>query len=273
MPARNAAKTVGLAARSTLAAMPKDAELVIFDDGSTDDTADIVQQISDPRLRLFRSGISVGSGTARSSLLRQSDSRYVASIDADDVSLPWRFALQMRQIASGVSDLSFSSVIRFGQRRLPRPTDPSPQTPPETALILLATNPLFHSTMIASRSALEDVGGYGSAAVAQDYELWLRAASRGKRIVKTSLPVAAYRASNTQISASADYLERVRSSEPVNSSYRSLWELVFECPLPESPLAEELILSRASAVLRPRLQRRLERHIREYGIFPYPRNP
>jgi len=87
MPAFNAARYVADAVQSVIAQSYLDWELVVVDDGSTDETAEIVGGFSDPRIRLLRKE-NGGESSARNVALDVSIGEFIAYLDADDVYLP-----------------------------------------------------------------------------------------------------------------------------------------------------------------------------------------
>jgi glycosyltransferase involved in cell wall biosynthesis len=232
MPAKNAAATIASALRSTLRAAPADAEIVVWDDGSSDATAEVAEAFGSPKVRIYRSELSVGSGAARRSLMDLTDSEFVANMDADDVSLPWRFRLQLRQIQR--ADLVFSPSLRFTESwRSVRLSQPLPVRVADAQVALLLGNPYPHSSMFGRRSAICAAGGYRNLRRAQDYDLWLRCASIGLRLMKHTTPVCAYRQSPHQISAQPGYKDAVWSDERLRESYRSLYLLTRDFSKPD----------------------------------------
>jgi glycosyltransferase involved in cell wall biosynthesis len=223
MPARDAASTITLAIQSVLAHFPKDTQVVVWDDGSTDETAVLASCVDPKRVVVHSHTESQGGGVARQRIIDLTDSEYLVNQDADDISLPWRFKVQKKLLED--SDFAFTAVRRFSdQRPIHRPSLPLSYTPAEVPIALLFHNPLSHPTMIAKRSALEDVGGYSDAPVAQDYELWLRAAAKGKRIRRSAIPSLSYRISENQVSQQKDYANRVIKSMRLVESYADLLE-------------------------------------------------
>lgn len=191
LPVKDGAATILRAARSTLRAMPEDGELLVIDDGSTDGTGEIVAGIADVRIRLIRHERAQGVANSLNAGLRQSDSLLVARMDADDVSLPWRFRIQL--LATETADYVFGSLVLINARgRFVGVADPAPVTPAQAPLHLLLENPFAHPTLVARREALESVGAYRVTPV-EDYDLWLRAAAAGQRLRKLTVPVLAYR--------------------------------------------------------------------------------
>jgi glycosyltransferase involved in cell wall biosynthesis len=221
MPAWNAESTISAALRSTLVAMPKDAEILVYDDASTDGTRRIVRRFSDrtSRVSLIEGSSNVGAGEARNQLLGRSDSEFVAAMDADDVCLPYRFLAYRRQMAE--SHLIFAPIARFGRRTRLHVPRPAPLSSAAMPLALLVLNPVPQSTMIARRDALDGQATYRPGH-AEDYELWLRLAASGVRISFTSIPTVAYRHHPDQATSQPGYEMQVRDNERLTESYRVL---------------------------------------------------
>jgi glycosyltransferase involved in cell wall biosynthesis len=95
MPAYNAAAYIGEAIQSVLDQDFADYELLIIDDGSTDDTVAVVQQFNDARIRLAQQK-NAGVAAALNYGLKLAHSNLVARFDADDICLPGRLRMQYR---------------------------------------------------------------------------------------------------------------------------------------------------------------------------------
>ncbi|MFI7744878.1 glycosyltransferase family 2 protein [Kocuria rhizosphaericola] len=220
MPARNSSATIGLAVKSVLRTFPRDTEVVVWDDASKDETSEVALRAGEGRVQIMSSSRSMGGGVARQKILAATDSEFVVNQDSDDVSLPWRYRLQSQLLED--ADFAFTSTLRFSRWGPGRPSAPLPLDPSDVPIALLIKNPLPHPTMVARRAALADIGGYSGARLAQDYELWLRAARHGKRIRLGGAPGLAYRVSPTQVSRHPEYGRRLADNEQLVISYASL---------------------------------------------------
>ncbi len=78
----------------------KDLEIIIYDDGSTDNTVKIIEQNmkKDPRIKLIKGLINKGVGHARNELLKACITKYACWHDSDDQSQPKRIHSQYNQI-------------------------------------------------------------------------------------------------------------------------------------------------------------------------------
>lgn len=84
MPAYNAAGFIREALDSVLSQRDVDLEVIIVDDASTDDTAEVVQQVGDARCRLLRNSRRRGIGHCHNRVLQESRAPVIAHVDADD---------------------------------------------------------------------------------------------------------------------------------------------------------------------------------------------
>lgn len=200
IPVKNGMPYLPRTISSTLRAMPRNAELLVMDDGSTDGTSGFLSSVRDKRLKVFRNDESVGVASAITTLLGHASSEFVARMDGDDISLPWRFAAQRQSL--GDSDLLFSGAIFVnGQGKPFVPKFEGGISPDAMPLHLLLTNPLMHPTMYGRRSVLEGLGGYQKTP-SEDYDLWLRAAASGARMKRMAyLPTIVYRRHAAQLSS------------------------------------------------------------------------
>nr|WP_228479592.1 glycosyltransferase [Microbacterium atlanticum] len=220
MPVRDAEDTVRSAASSTLRALPQDAELVVIDDASRDGTQLALSSVHDSRLRVITREESGGVASALSLGLESTSSEFVGRMDADDVSLPWRFRYQM--YALKYLDVVFTGIVHFGST-IPRPTDPIYLGPRVFNLTLAIENPFSHPTMLARRSAIESVGGYREV-LAEDYDLWLRIAAAGSRMCRLPLPALMYRHHVGQVTKIQAWRKRALAEPALRESYERFAE-------------------------------------------------
>lgn len=94
MPAYNAEAYIGDAIESVLAQEFADWELIIVNDGSTDQTASVVRRYADPRIRVINQP-NGGEAAARNTALDYMQGQYIAFLDADDLWRPHHLALSV----------------------------------------------------------------------------------------------------------------------------------------------------------------------------------
>jgi glycosyltransferase involved in cell wall biosynthesis len=192
LPAYNAAATIVRAIKSIRAQTFSDWELVIVDDGSTDATPDLVSQLKaeDPRIRLF-SKPHEGLATALNAGIAAAQGPFIARMDADDESMPERFALQVEFLQANAGIGLVSCGVEFGGNRATNAGYAlhvdwinSFLLPEQIELYRFIESPLAHPTVMFRRELADKFGGYRAGDFPEDYELWLRWLDAGVRMVK-----------------------------------------------------------------------------------------
>lgn len=100
MPIFNAGHHLRLAVLSIINQSFKDWELLIFDDGSTDNSVQSLADIDDPRIHIFYDGLNKGLAARLNEAIDMARSQYFARMDQDDVSYPERFSKQLALLHS-----------------------------------------------------------------------------------------------------------------------------------------------------------------------------
>lgn len=175
MPVYNAGHYVRGAVESILRQTFSDFEFFILDDGSTDDTPEIVNRISDERITVVR-GRHEGIVGALNHGLQLASAPFVARADADDVSKANRFAMQYEFLVShpdvGVVSSSYDEIDDRGKYLRTR------WMPVEDQGIrnfFPVFSGLVHPAACYRRNLVLSLGGYSAQAeLNEDYELWLR---------------------------------------------------------------------------------------------------
>ncbi len=104
MPVYNAEEYLRPAIESILEQTFTDFEFLIVDDGSTDCSVEIIHSYTDPRIRLIQQE-NQGCYTARNHAIAEAKGEFLASMDADDISLPTRFERQIEYLQRNESVL------------------------------------------------------------------------------------------------------------------------------------------------------------------------
>lgn len=175
IPAYNAAESIAEAIASALGQTHPADEIIVVDDGSSDDTVAVAVASG---ARVIRQA-NAGPAAARNTGIKATDAEWIALLDADDRWLPLRLALQLRDVADPTVGLIYTGI------NTPRWEAPPP--PPFLDFDLLWTqNRVCTSSVLLRRSAWEAVGGFREdreLSGAEDYNLWLRLAHAGWRLV------------------------------------------------------------------------------------------
>ena len=186
--ARNAEATLTAAVESCLSQTYADLEMVLIDNGSSDETRALMDSFEDPRVRVFFSGGShvdahcLGVENARGGL--------IARMDADDVCHPRRFEKQVALLHAdeslsgctcGVRVCSLGREIGEGFVKYVDWLN-SLQLPEDILRERFIESPVVHPAAMVRKTALLSVGGYQEVEWAEDYDLWLRFLNAGCQI-------------------------------------------------------------------------------------------
>lgn len=98
MPIYNAGRYLRPAVASIVLQTFPDWELIIIDDGSSDNAADGIRDIADPRIRILRDGLNKGLAARLNEAIDLGRGRYFARMDQDDISYPERLARQLTML-------------------------------------------------------------------------------------------------------------------------------------------------------------------------------
>ena len=197
MPVYNGERFLQAAVESILAQTLGDFTLIVVDDASTDGTPDILRSCAagDSRVRIHRLTQNGGAIAARNTGLTLADAPLIATMDADDVSLPQRLERQVSFMDArpdvGVVG-SFVQLIDEAGSRGQVKTYPS--TPGLTAWALFFLNSIAHPTAMVRRSIMQELVGYASGCKGgtEDFEMFTRA-SRITRLANVPEVLVLYR--------------------------------------------------------------------------------
>lgn len=166
-------------------------ELILCDDGSSDNTYDVAFSLAeqDRRIRLLRNHQNMGLNYTLNRCLSCATGTYIARMDGDDLCVPDRFAIELAalntepDIAIVSSDMEhFDESGIWGYVR-------HPEYP--TKMDFLAGSPFCHAPCMVRKEALDAVGGYSvekRLLRVEDYHLWFKlykAGYKGKNIHRT----------------------------------------------------------------------------------------
>ncbi|MDY0747266.1 glycosyltransferase [Paucibacter sp. R3-3] len=224
IPCFNATRYIAATVRSVLAQTGVELEVIVVDDGSTDDSAACVAR-EFPQVRLIRR-TNAGVAAARNAGIAAATGDWVAFCDADDIWLPGKLTAQFEVIAASRGcRMSYTAWYVWTSaepepdpallREIEVETDQSAKWTGATGWLypeLLLDCVVWTSTVLMQRSLLDEVGVFDpDLRIGEDYDLWLRT-SRVTPIERVARPLALYRqhpASITRTTPRDNYRGRV----------------------------------------------------------------
>lgn len=219
MPAYCSAKFISASVDSVKIQTEERWELLISDDGSTDDTINIVQQFqkSDARIHLLTSGRNRGPSQARNAAIAAATGRYIAFLDSDDLWKPEKLERQIAFMQAHDVAFSFSSYDRIDEAggfintyQIAKP---------------VTYRDLLKSCVIGCLTAVYDTEKLGKIYMPdirkrQDFGLWLRILKKVDAAYPLSESLAQYRVRTGSVSAN-----KVTAAQYTWSIYRDVEKL------------------------------------------------
>jgi glycosyltransferase involved in cell wall biosynthesis len=252
VPLYNKAPYVRRALDSITTQTLADFEVIVVDDGSTDDGPSIVAEYGDPRVRIVRQP-NAGPGAARNAGLAQARGEFIAFLDADDEWLPAYLAESVRQLeelgedVSAVSSLYIEHPSGLSKEKMWRKRgiteglqQVTPDSDPRFVVSMLAY--MSPCSTVARAQAIRKWGGFFDrerCTYAEDAFLWLKVLLNEKVAFNLKPLVIFHR----EASALSKNLNRARPIEPFLIDSR---EIEDACPPASRDLLNNILAIRAA---------------------------
>ncbi len=171
----------------------KDWELILVDNGSTDNGREVALnfETKDPRISYieFPHG---GVASAFNFGFKKSKGDVIARMDADDIAFQSRLSEQLKVLGNDGDKLVYSPVKPLGRPRIGwlryLVWQNSQRSSEEILLNRFVEMPVCNPTLMVRKETLIKIGSYDEAQYPEDYEFFLRAAEKGVKIQKTADP-------------------------------------------------------------------------------------
>lgn len=207
MAAYNAEEFIEESIISILNQSFKDFELIIVNDGSTDNTVAIVEQIKDPRIKLVHNPENMGLQATRNRLLDLATGKYIAILDSDDIASPDRLEAQVSFLENH-SEIALcgghAEVIdendQFTGVKYIQPCNETLET------FMLFGNPFVNSTVLFRKKVFLELKGYRDYAPAEDFDLFVRIAAK-HRVANLDKTLVKYRVHQSNVSKKENHLQ------------------------------------------------------------------
>lgn len=224
MPAYNSELYIAEAIQSILNQTYQNIELIIFDDGSSDKTRQVIQGFTDPRIIKVLSDQNYGVVRARNEMIDRTTGKYIALMDADDIADPTRLEKQVSVLETGKYDLCGSAqwVLDEGTGRIKKSKDRFSDADLRALLAVYCS--LCNSAMTGKAEIFKRFKYDTSILTSEDYYLWVQMAAAGFRFLNLPERLITYRRYPAQ--TSSIHLEKFKlTTIEVQKKYLALLQI------------------------------------------------
>ena len=173
MTTYNCSSFIRIAIKSILIQTYSNFELLIIDDGSTDNTEEIISEFKDARIRYIK-GSHLGRSQSLNVGLNNASNEIIALMDADDIAAPNRLEIQIKNFSNKINEVIFVSAAFFINQRIIFIGDLN-VTHEKFYNKLALHGPYNNSTALFHKNHILLNGGFNnSLTIGEDQELWLR---------------------------------------------------------------------------------------------------
>jgi glycosyltransferase involved in cell wall biosynthesis len=223
IPAYNAGPWIARSIDSAVRQSWPNCEVIVMDDGSTDDTGEIARQFASGRVKVLRQP-NAGAAAARNALLKQAQGDYIQWLDADDILHPQKIELQLQGAAPGhrAEVLLTSSWGRFfkhtAQARFAPDSLWQTLTPVQWLTHKFSDNAfMFPATWLVSRRLVDQAGSWDERlTLDDDGEYMCRLVAASKQVAFVPAAQCYYRIGNTSS------LSWQKSDKALQSGFQSM---------------------------------------------------
>lgn len=193
LPVFNAEKTILRTLKSIVKQTYTNWTLYIVNDGSTDNTLEIIESFFDLRIKLINLPENLGLSSALNKGISEITERYVFRIDADDEMLPNRIVNQLDMVDPSDHVGVYCGALRLNGIKLQKPMFRSNK---QLRQLLCFTNPIAHPTVMFDQKYCSKI--VYKNVKCEDYLLWCDLSADGVRFKATSTPLINYYLSKKQ---------------------------------------------------------------------------
>lgn len=211
----NVSKTLQIAIESIQAQTYSNWELIVCDDGSSDDTYQVASKMAmkDSRIILIRNNQNMGLNVTLNHCLQFATGDYIARMDADDVCVPERFDEQVAFLQSHNNFEIVSSWMTLFDENGDWGVHKTMEYPQAEDVVI--SSPICHAPVMMKKECMDKVGGYTidkRILRVEDVNLWIKLYAKGYRCYNIQKPL--YKMRNDQ-----NALNRRKYKYRINSTY------------------------------------------------------
>ncbi len=213
IPVYNGAAEVRRAIDSALAQINCNVEVIVFNDGSTDETASVLAEYGDSIRAINQQ--NCGLSKTRNNGIAEATGEWVAFLDHDDYWQPEKLSLQLKAAERTGFDVVYTNAGNFGDVARVAELRSEPKAMAEGDLLepLLLDNFIVVSSVMIRRTVIQKIGGFDSCLPSvEDWDLWLKLSACGVRFAAVREPVTMYQWRAGSMSKNYDLMRSTRKT-------------------------------------------------------------
>ena len=222
MPVYNAERYLAQAIDSIINQSFTDWELIIINDGSTDQSKSIIESYNDPRIKHYENEANLKLIKTLNKGIGLCTGEYIARMDSDDISQPERLQIQVDFLDKHPSYVMCGTTARVvdnGGKKIGEIRNLKRNN--FLQINLLFSNPFVHPSVVIRRKALENNHYDEYFKHIEDYELWCRVALEGK-IANICKDLILYRWHSSNVSVVHNDMQMLLKNEVVKQQLQEL---------------------------------------------------
>ena len=201
MPAYNSELYIAEAIQSILNQTYQNIELIIFEDGSSDKTRQVIEGFADPRIIKMLSDQNCGVVRARNEMIERASGKYIALMDADDIADPTRLEKQISILEGGRYDICGSAQWVLDESTGQTKKSKDKFSDSDLRALLSVYCGLCNSAMTGKAEIFKRFKYDTSILTSEDYYLWVQMAAAGFRFLNLPERLITYRRYPAQTSS------------------------------------------------------------------------
>jgi glycosyltransferase involved in cell wall biosynthesis len=226
LPAFNCEAYLGKAIRSVLEQTFTDFELIIINDGSTDNTEFVILSFPDPRIVYLKNPANRGLIYTLNRAIEVAQGNYIARMDADDICLPERLAKQKEFLDKHPEMAVVATTIDYINEKEEKTgsweRDRKIISPEQIRRKMPFENCIAHPTIMIRSGIMKTYKYKSYQENIEDYDLWLRLLNRGLAIAKINEPLVLYRLHSDSVT-SVHLKKKNFYFKQLNMKWKLLW--------------------------------------------------
>lgn len=193
MPVYNVAKYINLAIDSVLKQTFEDYELIISDDGSTDDTVMLIKRYNDRRIKFYENK-HIGFISQLNFCIDKAAGKYFARMDGDDFASPEKMETQIRFLEENKKvNIVGTNYYAIGEDGKLLYEKKFPEGHEDIEFMMPIIPSFHHPTMITDIEIIRSIGGYTKDYFCEDVVLFMKLLSKGYNFYNIQKPLYYYR--------------------------------------------------------------------------------